>query len=236
MIGCSSKKGQRLLLRRLAAQAAGEPSRSRQQPCERAISQAFSSVSLECFLVSASSPCSTRVPSMPRAFTIASAHCCVCSADRAHFVQQIGRPALQAADLLAGMCWACVLKRPCSCRTCNGDLLEAVIEDAHQPGVPPHPDLVPEILGRHRVIGLGHFHVPVAVHLPLGFVEEREALLRQRQQRRPLGFDEHLAHLPLGGAVNPRVGHRRVPSPPGSGSALPGWRTCVPLGRCSSHI
>ena len=92
----------------------------------------------------------------------------------------------------------------------HGDLLPAMIEQPHQPGVPAGPHRAAQILGRHRVIGFGHFDVAIAIDLPLGFVEEGNAR-SAAAQRRPLDFVEHLADLLLGRAVNPRVGDGALP-------------------------
>ena len=62
-----------------------------------------------------------------------------------------------------------------------------------------------------RVIRLGHLDVPVPIHLPLGFVKVGEPFPRQRQQRRAAPLLKELLHLPLGGAMNPRVGDRPFP-------------------------
>ena len=79
------------------------------------------------------------------------------------------------------MCAACVLKRPGSCRTWTAICSQRWLK-MHQPRVPARPHFAAQILRRRRVISFGHFDVAVAIHLPLRFLEEREALGRQRQQ------------------------------------------------------
>ncbi len=49
------------------------------------------------------------------------------------------------------------------------------------------------------------------MHGPMGLVEEGEPLDGQRQQRPPLRLLEELFDLLLGRAVNPLVGHLRLP-------------------------
>ena len=62
----------------------------------------------------------------------------------------------------------------------DGDLLEALVEDAHQAAVPAHPNLPGQVLGRNRVIAPGDLHMAVPVHLAAAFIVEGEGLQRQR--------------------------------------------------------
>ena len=87
------------------------------------------------------------------------------------------------------------------------DLLHLLGKDPHQVTVPTYPETTTDVFRRHRVIRLGHLHVPVAMHRPLGLLEQREPARRQRPQRLTLDFLEHLAHLFARRAVDPRVGH-----------------------------
>src|SRR5439155_8462596 len=84
----------------------------------------------------------------------------------------------------------------------DGNLLELSIEDPHHPAIPAGPHGRAQILGRHGVVRLGHFHVPVAVDDALAFLEGGKAPRRQRQQRRPLRLLEDLAYLAARGAMN----------------------------------
>lgn len=129
----------------------------------------------------------------------------------AELAQEVLRAAFQAADLLACHVAGVRAESTRLAPQVQRDLLETMIEDAHGPPVPPRPHRAAEILRRHRVERLRDFDVSVAAHLALGLVEQREAFARQRQQRGPLQFREHTAHLPPRAAVNPRVGHRRFP-------------------------
>ena len=104
----------------------------------------------------------------------------------------------------------------------HAHLLHAVVEDPHQPQVPPHPQRVAQVLRRHRVICLGHLDVPVPMHDPLPLMEEREPLQRQRLQRPPLHFLEELADLLADRAVNAGVGHRGFPVREDARSLSPG--------------
>ena len=89
----------------------------------------------------------------------------------------------------------------------HGDLLHLLGKDPHQVTVPAYPETTTDVLRRNRVIRLGHLHVPVAMHRPLGLLEQRESARRQRPQRLTLDFLEDPAYLFAGRAVDPRVGH-----------------------------
>ena len=43
------------------------------------------------------------------------------------------------------------------------DDFPALVEHAEQAGLPAHPDLAADILGRHGVVGLGHLDVAIAM-------------------------------------------------------------------------
>ena len=53
----------------------------------------------------------------------------------------------------------------------QGDLFPARVVDAQEPRLLPHPDLAPDILGRHRVIGLLKLDVAVAMHRAPSFLK-----------------------------------------------------------------
>ena len=59
-----------------------------------------------------------------------------------------------------------------------GDLLQPLVEDPYHMAVPTDPDIAPQILRRHGVIGLGHLHVAVTVDLPPSLLEGREPARR----------------------------------------------------------
>jgi len=91
------------------------------------------------------------------------------------------------------------------------DLLQPIVEDPHDAAVPAHPDRTPQVLRWHRVVGLGHLDVAIAMHLAPRFVEERKTLGRQGSQRRTFHFQKQLADLLANGAVHARVGNRLFP-------------------------
>ena len=93
----------------------------------------------------------------------------------------------------------------------HGDLLHLLGANPHQVPVPAYPHAAANVLRRNRVVGLGHLHVPVAMHAALGFLEQREPTRRQRPQRLAFDLLKHLAHLLARCTVDPRVGHRRLP-------------------------
>ena len=93
----------------------------------------------------------------------------------------------------------------------NGDLLPAMIEQMHQSSIPTHPDLAAQIFGRRRVVGLGHFDVPVTIHFAPRFLEAWEAIQTQRLERWAFDFVEQPLDLLLGRAVNSPVGHGPFP-------------------------
>ncbi len=93
----------------------------------------------------------------------------------------------------------------------RGDQFHSIVEDPHQPAIPADPDAADQILRWHRVVRLGYLDVAVAMHRPLGFVEEGETLQRQRPQRRLFHFGKVGTDLLADGAVNPPVGHGRFP-------------------------
>src|SRR5271169_593155 len=90
-------------------------------------------------------------------------------------------------------------------------LLHSVVEDSHQPQVPPYPERVAPVLRRHRVIRLSHLDMPIPMHDPFPFMEEREPLHWQRLQGPTLHFLKELADLLADRAVNTGVGHRGFP-------------------------
>ena len=132
-------------------------------------------------------------------------------ADHAHVRQQARRSVFQTADLLRCDMFRLRAEAALLVPRVHRDLLEALIEDPHHPRVPTRPDRQSQILRRHGVIRLGDFHVTVAADDPLSFLEHREPLTWQRQQRGLLDLDEHLADLPLRRAVDPRVGDALFP-------------------------
>ena len=92
------------------------------------------------------------------------------------------------------------------------DLLHAVIEQAHHAPVPAHPHLAPDELRRGLVIGLGHFHKTVALHLAASFL----ITFVNRGRQRPQGLAfllKHGGHLPPGGAMHAFVSNVLLPVP-----------------------
>jgi len=116
-------------------------------------------------------------------------------ADPAHLAQQPRGSPLHAADLLGGN----VLRQRAEAArllpNVDGDLLEPVVEQPHQPRVPADPDRSPQVLRRRGVVRLGHFDVAVAVDDPLALVKEGKPLSREGLKRGPLDFLKNLADL-----------------------------------------
>ena len=145
MIGCSSRKGSGSCLRPCADEPSNRPEL---KPRARAISQAFSRRALR--------PQAQETLQHPGAFdaaglTIAWAQRACGPAD-AQLVQEVRRAPLDPVDLLPGdVLSACVLNRPCSCRTwtaiCSLRWLKI-----RTSGRPTHPDLPRQVLRRHRVV------------------------------------------------------------------------------------
>ncbi len=92
------------------------------------------------------------------------------------------------------------------------DLFPALVENTDQSGLPAHPDLPPNILRGHRIIGPLDLNVTVPVNAARRFFKDRKQAGGQRQQFGPLHLVEHLDDLLPGGAVNARVGHASVPN------------------------
>ena len=158
-----------------------------------------------------SKPCSTRSPSIPRALQHGFGPLVGLRADGPGLRQQPDCPAFDAADLLGDQVLAQRAEAARLLPHVYGDLLQPTVEDADQARVPACPDCAAEILGRHRVIRLGHFDVAVATDDAPSFLERRESVAGQRPERRTLDLGKHLAHLLLGGAVDSRVGHTPLP-------------------------
>ena len=56
----------------------------------------------------------------------------------------------------------------------DGDLLQPLVEDAHHASIPTRPDRAPDVFRRRFVVGLGHFHIAVAMHAAARFLVARE--------------------------------------------------------------
>lgn len=91
------------------------------------------------------------------------------------------------------------------------DLLEALIGNPHRSCVPSHPDLVREILGRHRVERLINCDGAIAMHASRAFLEARETLPSKRLECWSSTAAEHGADLLLRRAMNVRVRGLRFP-------------------------
>ena len=89
----------------------------------------------------------------------------------------------------------------------HGDLLHVLIEDSHRARVPSNPEPPAQVLRWNRVGGRVYFHVAVAMNGPLGLVEEREVIHRERHERLTFHLLKDLDHLLAGGAVDAGVGH-----------------------------
>ena len=74
-----------------------------------------------------------------------------------------GDSTFDAADLLRGDVLVLRAEPSRLLLDVEGDLLHARVEQANRMAVPPRPEFSAEILGRSRVVGLGHFDVPVSV-------------------------------------------------------------------------
>src|SRR5207253_9959648 len=77
----------------------------------------------------------------------------------------------------------------------HSDLLQLVVEDAHQPTVPARPDAAGQVLRWHGVIGALDLDVAVAVDDSPCLVEAREAFHGQALQGRPFHVQEVRADL-----------------------------------------
>ena len=132
-------------------------------------------------------------------------------ADQRRAVQQPFGPALDVRELPGVDMLVVRAELPGLLLNVNGDLLHSLGVDSHQVPVPAYPETTTDVLRRNRVIRLGHLHVPVAMHRPLGLLEQREPARRQRTQRLAFDFLEHLAHLFARRAVDPRVGYSGLP-------------------------
>ena len=86
----------------------------------------------------------------------------------------------------------------------------ARIEDPDPVIVPLHLHAPADQAGRNAVISRFDFDTAVQVHGTVAVAVAAERLERQRHKRGLL-FGEHGRHLPLGGAVNARVGPALLP-------------------------
>lgn len=93
----------------------------------------------------------------------------------------------------------------------QGDLLPLVVEHADQMRVPANPHAAADVLRRRGVVRLVDLQMAVAIDGAPGLAEQGEAIRRQRRERRSFDRLELLANLPLGRAVNPRIGDRLLP-------------------------
>jgi hypothetical protein len=89
-------------------------------------------------------------------------------------------------------------------------LLEPLIENAYAAAVPTHPNLAPNIFGRHFVIGARDFHVTIAMHGAARFLVAGKNHRRQRLQMRAF-FSEADEDLLARGAVNASISHVLFP-------------------------
>ena len=85
------------------------------------------------------------------------------------------------------------------------------IEQADVRIIPLHLHATADPAGRRAVVSGLHFHAAVQMHRALAVLVIAEGLDGQRQQRRSF-FGEHRRDLPLGGAVNARVGPALFPA------------------------
>ena len=84
------------------------------------------------------------------------------------------------------------------------------VQQPDVPGIPLHLDAPADPARRRAVVGRFDFHAAIQMHRALAVLVIAEGLDGQRQQGRPL-FGEHGRDLPLGGAVNARVGPALFP-------------------------
>ena len=76
---------------------------------------------------------------------------------------------------------------------------------------PLHLHLPPDPARRCAIVGRIDFNATIQMHRAFSELVIAEGFQRQREQRRPF-FGEHGRHLPLGGAVNARVGATLFPA------------------------
>src|SRR5207244_8187694 len=92
----------------------------------------------------------------------------------AHVAQEPGRPAFDTTDLRAAEVLRLRAEAARFVPNMHSDLLQLVVEDAHQPTVPARPDAAGQVLRRHGVIGALDLDVAVAVDDSPCLVEARE--------------------------------------------------------------
>ena len=86
-------------------------------------------------------------------------------------------------------------------------LARARVQHADDMLVPLHLHAPSDPARWRAVVGGVHLHAAIQIHGALAELVEAERLQRKRQQRRFL-LGEHRRNLPLGGAVDARVGPR----------------------------
>src|SRR5688572_19022858 len=85
------------------------------------------------------------------------------------------------------------------------DLFEAMVQDAYDLVIPPHPDTSAQVFRRRRVIRSLDLNVSIATDSAFPFLIEWESLSRQRTQRGTFDRLEQLSDVFLRRAMNSRV-------------------------------
>ena len=131
--------------------------------------------------------------------------------DDVNLLEQICRTAFNTADLLRADVLAVGAELARFTLGMHGDLNHPAVEDPDDATIPTNPHTVSQVLRRHGVVRLGHFHVTVSMDRTLRFVEEGKTLYWQRHQGGTFDFVEHSSDLLTRGTVDSRVRDRRFP-------------------------
>ena len=115
------------------------------------------------------------------------------------------RRSVAAAYAAAGLQGGYDAGRVFCCRCSRSNITGARIKQAHVHHVPLHIDLATDPARRRTIIGRFNFNTTIDMDRALSVLVIAERLQRQRLQVGLL-FGEHRRHLPLGAAMDARVG------------------------------